>query len=105
MTRKDLPFASNAKSRSSSVGKAVLNIVLATFVLMPISSFLLLPILKILEVPSFAIGTNYFLLMRWENTQKGFSFEFTVLSFIIVIFILLLLTFLTNMLRRLRLPL
>jgi Putative zincin peptidase len=100
VTRKDLPFASNAKSRSSSGMKSVLSIVLITFILMPISSFLLLPILKILEVPSFEIGTNFFLLMRWENTQKGFSFEFTILSFVIVVFILLLLTFLTNMLRR-----
>jgi hypothetical protein len=104
VTRKDLPFASSDKSRSSSGRKAVLNIVLTAFVLMPISSFLLLPILKILEVPSFIVGTNYFLLVRWENTQKGFSFEFTALSFVIVVFILLLLTFLTNMLRRLRLP-
>jgi Putative zincin peptidase len=100
VTRKDLPFASSEKSRFSSGRKAVLNIILAAFILMPISSFLLLPILKILEVPSFAIGTNYFLLMRWGNTQKGFSFEFTILSFVIVVFILLLLTFLTNMLRR-----
>jgi Putative zincin peptidase len=100
VTRKDLPFASSEKSRFSSGRKSVLKIVLTAFVLMPISSFLLLPILKILEVPSFAIGTNYFLLMRWENIQKGFSFEFTALSFVIIIFILLLLTFLTNMLRR-----
>jgi Putative zincin peptidase len=70
VTRKDFPFTSNAKSRSTSGRKAVLNIVFTAFILMPISSFLLLPILKILEVPSFAIGTNYFLLMRWENTQK-----------------------------------
>ena len=100
VTRQELPFASSDKSRSSSGIKSVLNIALMTFVLMQLSIFLLVPILKILEVPSFAIGTNYFLLMRWENTQKGFSFEFTILSFVIVIFILLLLTFLTNMLRR-----
>jgi Putative zincin peptidase len=100
VTRQELPFASSDKSRFSSGGKSVLKIVLTAFVLMPISCFLLLPILKTLEVPSFLIGTNYFLFMRWENTQKGFSFEFTALSFVIVVFILLLLTFLTNMLRR-----
>jgi hypothetical protein len=58
VTRKDLPFASNAKSRFSSGKKSVLNIVLITFVLMPIASFSLLPILKVLEVPSFIVGTN-----------------------------------------------
>lgn len=104
VTRQELPFASSDKSRFSSGVKAVLSIALMTFTLVPISGFLLVLILKILEVPSFIVGNSYFLIIRWENTPKGFSFEFTVLSFVIVTFILLLLAFLTNMLRRLRLP-
>lgn len=100
VTRQELPFAITGKSRFSSGRKDVLNIAFMTFVLVLISVFLLVPILKILEIPSFMIGNNYFLIIRWENTTKGFGFEFTVLSFAIVIFILVLLTSFTNMLRR-----
>jgi heme/copper-type cytochrome/quinol oxidase subunit 2 len=53
-----------------------------------------------LEIPSFIVGNNYFLIMRWENTTKGFGFGFTIFSFAIVIFILVLLILFTNMLRR-----
>ena len=100
VTRQELPFAITGKSRFRSGIKAVLSIAFMSFLLVLISGFLLVPLLKILEVPSFIVGNNYFLIIRWENTTKGFGFEFTVLSFVIVIFILLLLTFLTNMLRR-----
>jgi Putative zincin peptidase len=100
VTRQELPFASSDKSRSNSGIKSVIKIALMTFISMQISIFLLVPILKILKVPSFIVSNNYFLIIRWENTLKGFDFEFSILSFVIVVFILLLLTFLTNMLRR-----
>ncbi len=100
VTRQELPFAITGKSRFSSGIKTVFNITFMTFVLVLIFGFLLVPILKILEVPSFMVGNNYFLIIRWENTTKGFGFEFTFLSFAIVIFILVLLTSFTNMLRR-----
>ncbi|AFZ01765.1 DUF3267 domain-containing protein [Calothrix sp. PCC 6303] len=100
VTRQELPFAITGKNRFSSSIKNVLNIAFMTFALVLISGFLLVPILKILEIPSFVIGNNYFLIIRWENTTKGFGFEFTFLYFVIVIFILLLLISFTNMLKR-----
>ena len=100
VTRQELPFARSDKSKFYSSIKTALHIVLMNFALMLISGFFLVLLLKILEVPSFTVGNNYFLIIRWENTTKGLGFEFTVLSFVIIIFILLLLTFLTNMLRR-----
>jgi Putative zincin peptidase len=100
VTRQELPFTITGRSRFSSGIKAVFNIAFMTFVLVLISAFLLVPILKILKVPSFIVGNNYFLIIRWENTTKGFGFEFNILSFAIIIFILVLLTSFTNILRR-----
>ncbi|AKG21223.1 DUF3267 domain-containing protein [Calothrix sp. 336/3] len=100
VTRQELPFPITGKSRFSSSIKNVLNIAFMTFALVLISGFLLVPLLKILEVPSFIIGNNSFLIIRWENTTKGFGFEFTFLYFVILSFILLLLISFTNMLKR-----
>jgi Putative zincin peptidase len=100
VTCRELPFAITDKSRPRSGIKALLNLAFMALALVLISSFLLIPVLKTLEVPSFIIGNNYFWIFRWINNTKGFSIEFNWISFVIVIFTLLLLSFLTNMVRR-----
>lgn len=100
VTCRELPFARTDKTRKRSGVKALLNLAFMALALVLISSFLLIPVLKTLEVPSFIIGNNYFWIFRWINNTKGFSIKFNWLSFLIVIFTLLLLSFLTNMVRR-----
>ncbi|MBC1239765.1 DUF3267 domain-containing protein [Nostoc sp. 2RC] len=100
VTRRELPFARTDKNRKRSGAKALLNLAFMALALVLIFSFLLVPVLKTLEVPSFIIGNNYFWIFRWINNTKGFSIEFNWISFVIVILTLLLLSFLTNMVRR-----
>ncbi|BBD69504.1 hypothetical protein NIES4072_31630 [Nostoc commune NIES-4072] len=100
VTRRELPFARTDKTKPLSGVKALLNLAFMSLALVLISSFLLIPVLKILEVPSFIIGNNSFWIFRWINNTKGFSIEFNWISFVTVIFTLLLLSLLTNMLRR-----
>ncbi|MEH1807148.1 DUF3267 domain-containing protein [Nostoc sp.] len=100
VTCRELPFAITDKTRKRSGVKALLNLAFMALALVLISSFLLIPVLKTLEVPSFIIGNNSFWIFRWINNTKGFSIEFNWISFVIVIFTLLLLSFLTNMVRR-----
>ena len=100
VTCRELPFAKTDKTRKRSGVKALLNLAFMALALVLISSFLLIPVLKTLEVPSFIIGNNSFWVFRWINNTKGFSIEFNWISFVIVIFTLLLLSFLTNMVRR-----
>ncbi|MEH2033345.1 MAG: DUF3267 domain-containing protein [Nostoc sp.] len=100
VTRRELPFARTDKNKPLSGVKALLNLAFMSLALVLISGFLLIPVLKTLEVPSFIIGNNSFWIFRWINNTKGFSIEFNWISFVTVIFTLLLLSFLTNMLRR-----
>ncbi len=100
VTRQELPFAITNKSKPRSGVKALLNFAFMALALVLISSFLLIPILKTLQIPSFMIGNSYFWILRWVNNAKGFSIEFNWICFMIIIFTLLILSFLTNMLRR-----
>ncbi|MBD2515871.1 DUF3267 domain-containing protein [Nostoc sp. FACHB-973] len=100
VTRRELPFARTDKNKPLSGVKALLNLAFMSLALVLISSFLLIPVLKTLEVPSFIIGNNSFWIFRWINNTKRFSIEFNWISFVTVIFTLLLLSLLTNMLRR-----
>ncbi|MFH7024132.1 MAG: DUF3267 domain-containing protein [Heteroscytonema crispum UTEX LB 1556] len=97
VTCRELPFEQTDKSRPRSVVKSLLNLTLMALCLLLISSFLLIPLLKILEVPSFIIGNNYFWILRWQNTTQGFSLGFNVISLIILILTFFFLGFIANM--------
>jgi Putative zincin peptidase len=90
VTRRQLPF-SRTNNQSSSIVQSSLNIILMTLALIILASFLLVPILKTLNIPSFIIGTNSFLILRWENTSKGFGIGFNWLSILILTLVFVLL--------------
>ncbi|BAZ41461.1 hypothetical protein NIES4101_74270 [Calothrix sp. NIES-4101] len=100
VTFRELPFDRVNKSRPRSVVKSLLNLGLMAVCLLLISSFLLIPLLKILEVPSFIIGNNYFWILRWQNTTQGFNLGFNGIFLIILIVILFFLVFIVNMLKK-----
>lgn len=100
VTRRELPFGRTDKSRPRSVASSLLNFALMALCLLLISTFLLIPILKILAVPSFIIGNNYFWILRWENTTAGFSLGFNWISILLMVLTLVIIGLLVKMFQR-----
>lgn len=79
ITRQQLPFC-RVNNKSTSIFQRQLSFVLMTLTFVIFMTFLLVPTLKVLNVPSFIIGTNNFWILVWENTSQGFGIVFNWLS-------------------------
>jgi hypothetical protein len=68
-----LPFRRTEQRRPHYLTITWLNTSLKVFLLLVCLGFLLIPIMKILEVPSFVVGTEILWFFRWYNTKQGFG--------------------------------
>jgi hypothetical protein len=69
---RSLPFRKRRK-RIKSQSWSLLNLVVSIVSALIVISFLLPVLFDILQVPSFAIGTDNGWIVRWENNAKGFN--------------------------------
>jgi hypothetical protein len=82
-----LPF----EKRRGKVRSALwylLNAIAAVIAALIVISFLLPVLFDILQVPSFAIGTDNLWIVRWENNAKGFNLSLGLLPLLAIAAIL-----------------
>jgi hypothetical protein len=76
---RSLPFRKR-RGKAKSVLWDMLNAIASVVAALIAVSFLLPVFFDILQVPSFAIGTNNWWIVRWENNPKGFNLALGLFS-------------------------
>jgi hypothetical protein len=60
--------------------KTFLSLSVGAFIILLLANIALPALLLLLRVPSFAIGSDPFWIVRWNNTTDGFGIQFNIVS-------------------------